>query len=115
MPIYKRSWIDAGTEVRPGDRKFTDYAFSPSYLFTRENKNSRLIGSQLLIWAAFRGTQSGNVDQRFTQCDLFHQLSTDGTNYGNALGPRVYAAQTEKHRCSNNQNTIAIRERHCWL
>ena len=25
--VTKRSWLDAGTEVLPGDRKFTDYAF----------------------------------------------------------------------------------------
>jgi len=24
--VTKRSWLDAGTEVNPGDRKFTDYA-----------------------------------------------------------------------------------------
>jgi hypothetical protein len=31
--ISKRSWLDAGTEVLPGDRKFTDYAFPPEYGF----------------------------------------------------------------------------------
>src|SRR5271169_5176436 len=40
--VSKRSWLDAGTEVLPGDRKFLDYAFPnavgyPS--FARENKN----------------------------------------------------------------------------
>jgi hypothetical protein len=25
--VQKRSYLDAGTEVLPGDRKFTDYAF----------------------------------------------------------------------------------------
>lgn len=25
--VSKRSWLDAGTEVQPGERKFTDYAF----------------------------------------------------------------------------------------
>jgi hypothetical protein len=31
--ITKRSWLDAGVEVLPGDRKFNDYAFplGPSY------------------------------------------------------------------------------------
>ena len=29
--VSKRSWLDAGTEVLPGERKFTDYAFPPSY------------------------------------------------------------------------------------
>ncbi len=28
--VTKRSWLDAGVEVLPGDRKFTDYAFPPS-------------------------------------------------------------------------------------
>ena len=35
--ITKRSWLDAGTEVLPGDRKFSDYAFPPGYSFAREN------------------------------------------------------------------------------
>ena len=40
--ISKRSWLDAGTEVLPGDRKFTDYAFPPAIGypdFARENNN----------------------------------------------------------------------------
>jgi hypothetical protein len=40
--VTKRSWLDAGTEVLPGDRKFTDYAFPPEVgypSFARENKN----------------------------------------------------------------------------
>jgi hypothetical protein len=40
--ITKRSWLDAGTEVLPGDRKFTDYAIPPEVgypSFGRENKN----------------------------------------------------------------------------
>jgi len=37
--VTKRSWLDAGTEILPGDRKFTDYAFPPGYSFGRENKN----------------------------------------------------------------------------
>ncbi len=40
--VTKRSWLDAGTEVLPGDRKFTDYAFPPEIgypTFARENKN----------------------------------------------------------------------------
>ena len=40
--ITKRSWLDAGTEVLPGDRKFTDYAFPPGYSFGRENNNRPL-------------------------------------------------------------------------
>jgi hypothetical protein len=40
--ITTRSWLDAGTEVLPGDRKFTDYAIPPDIgypSFGRENLN----------------------------------------------------------------------------
>jgi hypothetical protein len=40
--ISKRSFLDGGTEVLPGDRKFTDYAFPPENgypTFARENNN----------------------------------------------------------------------------
>jgi hypothetical protein len=37
--VTKRSWLDAGTEILPGDRKFTDYALPPGYSFGRENRN----------------------------------------------------------------------------
>ena len=40
--VTKRSWLDAGTEVLPGDRKFMDYAFPSPYgypTFARENNN----------------------------------------------------------------------------
>ena len=40
--VSKRSWLDGGTEVNPGDRKFTDYAFPPAVgypSFARENNN----------------------------------------------------------------------------
>jgi hypothetical protein len=37
--VTKRSWLDAGPEVLPGDRKFTDYAIPPGYSFARENGN----------------------------------------------------------------------------
>ena len=40
--VTRRSWLDAGTEVLPGDRKFLDYAFPPEIgypTFARENKN----------------------------------------------------------------------------
>jgi hypothetical protein len=29
VTVAPRSFLDAGTEVRPGERKFTDYAFPP--------------------------------------------------------------------------------------
>jgi len=40
--VTKRSWLDAGVEVLPGDRQFTDYAFPPEVgypSFARENNN----------------------------------------------------------------------------
>ena len=40
--VSTRSWLDAGTEVLPGDRKFMDYAFPSPYGypdFARENLN----------------------------------------------------------------------------
>ena len=40
--VTKRSWLDAGTEVLPGDRKFSDYAYPPDVgypSFARENNN----------------------------------------------------------------------------
>ncbi|RTL54060.1 MAG: hypothetical protein EKK40_05890 [Bradyrhizobiaceae bacterium] len=33
--VTRRSWLDAGTEVLPGERKFTDYAFPPGYHYGR--------------------------------------------------------------------------------
>ena len=32
--VSKRSWLDAGTEVLPGERKYTDYAIPPGYTQT---------------------------------------------------------------------------------
>ncbi|HTC96667.1 MAG TPA: hypothetical protein VK734_03025 [Bradyrhizobium sp.] len=37
--VSKRSWLDAGTEVLPGDRKFTDYAYPPGASFGVTNNN----------------------------------------------------------------------------
>ena len=40
--VTTRSWLDAGVEVLPGDRKFQDYAFPPALgypSFARENNN----------------------------------------------------------------------------
>jgi hypothetical protein len=37
--VSRRSWLDGGTEVLPGDRKFTDYAFPRGVTFARENLN----------------------------------------------------------------------------
>ncbi len=33
--ISRRSWLDAGTQVLPGERKFTDYAYPPGYHYGR--------------------------------------------------------------------------------
>ena len=40
--VTTRSWLDAGVEVLPGDRKFTDYAYPPGVSFARENKNRNI-------------------------------------------------------------------------
>jgi hypothetical protein len=37
--VTKRSWLDAGTEVLPGDRKFMDYAYPPGPSFGVRNNN----------------------------------------------------------------------------
>jgi hypothetical protein len=37
--VTKRSWLDAGTEVLPGDRKFLDYALPPGPSFGVQNNN----------------------------------------------------------------------------
>ena len=40
--VSTRSWLDAGTEVLPGERKFQDYAFPPDLGYpssARENNN----------------------------------------------------------------------------
>src|SRR5258708_29147187 len=40
--VSRRSWLDAGVEVLPGDRKFTDYAYPPGRSFGLENRNRPL-------------------------------------------------------------------------
>jgi hypothetical protein len=45
--ISRRSWLDAGVEVLPGDRKFTDYAYPQGQTFARENLNRPLDRSPL--------------------------------------------------------------------
>jgi len=50
VTVQKRSFLDAGVEVKPGQRKFTDYAFPPGYSptattdFTSGNIRGPLIG-----------------------------------------------------------------------
>ena len=40
--VSKRSWLDGGTEVLPGERKFSDYAFPPGVSFASQNNNRPL-------------------------------------------------------------------------
>ena len=40
--VTTRSWLDAGVEVLPGDRKFNDYAFPQARSFALENNNRPL-------------------------------------------------------------------------
>jgi hypothetical protein len=40
--ISRRSFLDAGTEVLPGERKFTDYAVPPTSTFASGNLNRPL-------------------------------------------------------------------------
>src|SRR5579872_4591395 len=50
VTVEKRSFLDAGTEVKPGQRKFTDYAYPPGYSptssidFTTGNIRGPLVG-----------------------------------------------------------------------
>jgi hypothetical protein len=37
--VSKRSWLDGGTEVLPGDRKYLDYAFPVAPSFGVQNNN----------------------------------------------------------------------------
>lgn len=37
--VSKRSWLDGGTEVLPGERKFMDYAYPPGPSFGVQNNN----------------------------------------------------------------------------
>jgi hypothetical protein len=61
--VTKRSWLDAGVEVMPGDRKFTDYAFPPDIgypSFAREN-NNRPIDRQPLSTPSDLGGYPRNI------------------------------------------------------
>jgi hypothetical protein len=57
VTVQKRSFLDAGTEVKPGQRKFNDYAFPPGYSptssidFTTGNVRGPLVGP----WDTSRG------------------------------------------------------------
>ena len=67
MPVTMkdvRSWLDAGTEVRPGDRKFADYAYPPAVSFGREN-NNRPIDRQPLNPPSDFGGSAGSYPWRY--------------------------------------------------
>jgi hypothetical protein len=55
--VTTRSWLDAGTEVLPGERKFSDYAFPPGYSFGRENRNRPIDRQPLNPASDFGGIQ----------------------------------------------------------
>jgi hypothetical protein len=57
--ISRRSWLDAGTEVLPGERKFTDYAIPPGSTFARENLNRPLDRQPLSPPYDLGGTPTG--------------------------------------------------------
>jgi hypothetical protein len=58
--VTTRSWLDAGVEVLPGDRKFQDYAFPPAQSFAREN-NNRPIDRQPLNPPSDMGGYSASI------------------------------------------------------
>ena len=60
--VSKRSWLDGGTEVNPGDRKFSDYAFPPAIgypTFARENNNRPIDRQPLSTPADLGGAPTG--------------------------------------------------------
>ncbi len=60
--VTKRSWLDGGTEVNPGDRKFTDYAYPPALgypSFARENRNRPIDRQPLSTPADLGGYPTG--------------------------------------------------------
>jgi hypothetical protein len=59
--VTKRSWLDAGVEVLPGDRKFTDYAFPQSPRSFGMENNNRPLDRQPLNPAS----DMGGYPQRF--------------------------------------------------
>jgi len=63
--VTKRSWLDAGTEVLPGERKFQDYAFPPGQSFGQQNLNRPLDRSPLNPGSDFGFGDGFNAPQRF--------------------------------------------------
>lgn len=63
--VTKRSWLDAGTEVLPGERKFNDYAFPPGTSFGQQNLNRPLDRQPLNPGSDFGYGDNYNGQQRF--------------------------------------------------
>lgn len=63
--VTKRSWLDAGTEVLPGERKFNDYAFPPGTSFGQQNLNRPLDRQPLNPGSDFGYGDGYNSQQRF--------------------------------------------------
>ena len=63
--VTKRSWLDAGTEVLPGERKFQDYAFPPGTSFGQQNLNRPLDRQPLNPGSDFGYGDNYNGQQRF--------------------------------------------------
>ena len=63
--VTKRSWLDAGTEVLPGERKFQDYAFPPGTSFGQQNLNRPLDRQPLNPGSDFGYGDGYNNQQRF--------------------------------------------------
>lgn len=63
--VTKRSWLDAGTEVLPGERKFQDYAFPPGQSFGQQNLNRPLDRQPLSPGSDFGYGDGYNGPQRF--------------------------------------------------
>jgi hypothetical protein len=62
--VSRRSWLDAGTEVLPGERKFSDYSYPPEVSFAREN-NNRNIDRQPLNPPSDFGGSAGSYPWRY--------------------------------------------------
>ncbi len=70
--VSKRSWLDGGTEILPGERKFSDYAFPPGPHSPARITTGRWIASPsapLRIWADLRRESRFPGDRLAAICD----------------------------------------------
>ena len=76
--VTKRSWLDGGTEVLPGDRKFTDYAYPagcPSFARDEQQPSDRppaaqpAVGSRRLADALPAVLRIGSAANRLAVID----------------------------------------------